>query len=187
MTFEIQQQLKLIVMECALGTQCFILKTRTEMRMLPLGEHNLSSIQDSISKRYKAGSNVCFYFSVALDVVGTGRFVVLTVLLTLPATLGRVITHCTDEGMSFIRVSVYIVLKQKMQLIPSHPIGYTLTQCVSCYVCLSSFVGFAEDGGIQVELARDGEVDCALLIIEQSPLKGQQLLPVFWILSYCQW
>ena len=48
--------------------------------------------------------------------------------------------------------------------------------CYSCaYFC--SFLGFAEDGGIQTGLARVGEVYRGLSIIEQAPLEGCEAPP----------
>lgn len=48
--------------------------------------------------------------------------------------------------------------------------------CYDCaYYC--SFLGFAEDGGIQAELARVGKVYRGLSIIEQAPLGGCEAPP----------
>ena len=48
--------------------------------------------------------------------------------------------------------------------------------CYDCaYYC--SFLGFAEDGGIEAELARVGKVYRGLSIIEQAPLGGCEAPP----------
>lgn len=53
------------------------------------------------------------------------------------------------------------------------------------FVYFNIFLGFVEDGGIQVELVRDGEVEWGLLIIEQVFLDGYKVLLSF--LSFKLW
>lgn len=45
------------------------------------------------------------------------------------------------------------------------------------FAYFNTFLGFAEDGGIWAELARDGEVERGLSIIEQAPLDGYKVPP----------
>jgi len=45
------------------------------------------------------------------------------------------------------------------------------------FAYFNTFLGFAEDGGIEAELARDGEVERGLSIIEQAPLDGYKVPP----------